>query len=56
VLAGVGLRCCVMLTMPRSLRLKQLRVPLQEQMLALRLRPQPKLRSDLWLFETVMDG
>ena len=55
-LAGVVLRCCVMLTMPRSLRLKQLHVPLHEQMRALRLKPQPKLRSDSWLFETVMDG
>jgi hypothetical protein len=31
-LVGVVLRCCVTLTMPRSLLLKQLRVPLQEQM------------------------
>jgi hypothetical protein len=31
-LVGVVLRCCVTLTMLRSLLLKQLRVPLQEQM------------------------
>ena len=55
-LVGVGLRCCVMLTTPRSLQLKRLRVPPQEQMRALRFRPQPKLRSDSWLFEMAMDG
>ena len=55
-LAMVDLKCCATRITPRSLRLKQLRVPLQEQMRALRLRPQPKLRSDSWLFETEMVG
>jgi hypothetical protein len=51
-----GSKCYVMLTTPRSLQLKQLHALSLEQMLALRLRPQPKLRSNSWHFETATDG
>jgi hypothetical protein len=56
VQAEVDSKCCVMPTMPRSLRHKRPHVLLQELTRAVRLRPQPKLRSDSWLFETATDG